>query len=330
MICNKCNHKLPDDSEFCQYCGSKIETVDVVENDTLDENATDLIDELNNPDITSDDALSVMLEFQAKATIDAMKANADSQPDNEGDDDFGLVPEKPIFTFALKSVDGEKEYLDKLRTVGGEKIRYTRRGSTSAVGINGMIDIYDTFLPSGQPYKTIYINMYGAKASNSAPKGFTFAEKVVVTTPIVETPKATTSKRFCSHCGSPIDEESKVCTGCGKQYFKGIKHLLGKMFSKQRLALVIVSFVLFVSLIVNIVLAVNVAAYRNELATYRDAFVRLEDLYFYDQYVVFVSDDGTKIYHKVDCDKFDSSSFWAYNTEAAKSKGYTPCSWCCD
>ena len=58
----------------------------------------------------------------------------------------------------MKSVEGEKEYLDKLYTVNGEKIKYNRRGSTSVNGINGMIDIYETYLLSGQPYKIIYIN----------------------------------------------------------------------------------------------------------------------------------------------------------------------------
>ena len=174
MICKQCKHKLPDDSEFCQYCGNKIENDEVVESDTLDDNVPELIDELSKTDITPDDALSAILKFQAKATIDAMEANADSQPDNEGDDNFGLVPEKPIFTLALKSVDGEEEYLDKLYTDSGEKIKYIRRGSTSIEGINGMIDIYDTFFPSGEPYKTIYINMYGASSSNTAPKGFNF------------------------------------------------------------------------------------------------------------------------------------------------------------
>ena len=31
MFCNKCKQKLPDDSEFCQYCGSKIEHAESVE-----------------------------------------------------------------------------------------------------------------------------------------------------------------------------------------------------------------------------------------------------------------------------------------------------------
>lgn len=33
MICQKCGMKIPDDSEFCQYCGEKLEiTTDIDEN----------------------------------------------------------------------------------------------------------------------------------------------------------------------------------------------------------------------------------------------------------------------------------------------------------
>ena len=55
-----------------------------------------------------------------------------------------------------------------------------------------MIDIYETFLPSGTPYKTLYINMYGARTSKAAPTGFCFPEQRKVSTspaPISVQPK---------------------------------------------------------------------------------------------------------------------------------------------
>lgn len=159
-----------------------------------------------------DEAMNSILQMQTKNTIEAMDANSKNQPDNEGDADFGLVPEKPIFTLALKSVDGEKEYLDELYALNGERIAYNRLGSTHVNGINGMIDIYETFLPSGQPYKTIYINMYGAKQSTKAPIGFSIGKPVIYQSlqqehPVspypIDTPQKNTPKPLIQ-CGSKV------------------------------------------------------------------------------------------------------------------------------
>ena len=122
-----------------------------------------------------DDPIKTIMAMQAQATISAFEANKNNQPNFENDEDFGLVPEKPIYTLATDVVEGERAYLDQLRTADGQKIKYERRGSLSVEGINGIIDGYDIFSLSGERLATIFINMYGAKKSRKAPKGFVFS-----------------------------------------------------------------------------------------------------------------------------------------------------------
>lgn len=142
------------------------------------------------------DIIENMIKVQAEETFKAYNANKDSQPNNENDEDFGLIPEKPVFTLAKKSIDGEEEYLNKLYTENGVKVKWNRRGSKYDQSSRQMIDIYDTFLPNGEFYKTIYINMYGVSASQKAPSGFTFTkpssreEKVVASVAHADTTQA--------------------------------------------------------------------------------------------------------------------------------------------
>ena len=158
MICNKCGKTLPDDSTFCQFCGSKIETITVSADET--------------PSVSKEEVLAKVLATGVVEGQKAMEANKESQPHNELDADFGLVPQKPVYTVGI---DEQEKYLQSLRTINGEPIKWNRRGSMSVDGVNGMVDVYDTYLPSGVEYKTIYVNMYGAYNSGFAPKGFSIS-----------------------------------------------------------------------------------------------------------------------------------------------------------
>ena len=68
MKCIHCNHNLPDDSEFCQYCGRKVDLVPDV-----------IAEEPNLEGMSSDDAINAILKIHARNTIETMKANQNSQ-----------------------------------------------------------------------------------------------------------------------------------------------------------------------------------------------------------------------------------------------------------
>ncbi len=164
MICNKCGKTLPDDSTFCQFCGSKIETIPAPSEDISS--------------VSKEETLSKILAAGVIEGQKAMEANRENQPHNELDADFGLVPQKPIYTVGI---DEQEKYLKSLRTINGEPIKWNRRGSMNVDGVNGIVDVYDTYLPSGEEYKTIYMNMYGASNSTFAPKGFSYTSQSSVT-----------------------------------------------------------------------------------------------------------------------------------------------------
>lgn len=145
------------------------------------------------------------------------------------------------------------------------------------------------------------------------------------------------SKKFCSHCGGGIDPITKKCNGCGKQYFKGIK------FNKFSVAIIVISMILVTSVILNIIqynkidtmmlrqtyLEDETKELYKELSELRSTRWENQGLAnFVDKYVVFIEDNGTKRYHKYNCEDFKGESFWVFNTEAAEGEGYYACPKC--
>ena len=124
-------------------------------------------------EITSKDDLTAldMFAIMRFPQHEYAEANKDAHNFNLDDEEYGLVASKPVYTVGIP---GSRAYLSHLRTTSGEPITWERLGSTAVGGVAGMIDVYNTFLPDGSPYKTVYINMYGTSISTTAPKGFIF------------------------------------------------------------------------------------------------------------------------------------------------------------
>lgn len=166
MKCLKCGHILPDDSAFCQYCGTNLEQ--------RPEESNERPIGASAEETGAAEALAGILATQIVEGRKAVAANQGLVDQHVYDPEYGFVPQKPIYA---SGVDGEKQYLGSLRTVAGVPVTWNRRGSMGADGIHGMIDIYDVYLPSGDLYRTLYLNMYSPTNSKHPPAGFYIASQ---------------------------------------------------------------------------------------------------------------------------------------------------------
>lgn len=160
IICPNCKSTLPEDSEFCQYCGSKIAAV--TEQPKAPETPVAPV------------APAVKITIQETAPVKHQSSDSDV------DDEQGLVPKKPIYT---NGADQQRNYLRCLRSINGETLNWNHRGSIKIDGVQGLVDIYDAYLPSGAEYRTVYLNGSGIACPAYAPKGFSYVSTPYPTAP---------------------------------------------------------------------------------------------------------------------------------------------------
>lgn len=160
IICPNCKSVLPEDSEFCQYCGSKIATV------------TDQPKAPETPVAPAVPTVNIALQ----ETAPEKHQSSDSDVDGEQ----GLVPKKPIYT---NGADQQRNYLRCLRSINGETLKWNHRGSIKIDEVQGFVDIYDAYLPSGAEYRTVYLNGSGIACPAYAPKGFSYVSTPYPTAP---------------------------------------------------------------------------------------------------------------------------------------------------
>lgn len=163
--------------------------------------------------------------------------------------------------------------------------------------------------------------------------------------------------RYCKLCGGLIDNSTKKCTSCGRQYF----HI---KITKSSALITVLSFICMGLACLNVIQYYSHAnsdphatSENSEMMVLKNRAATLESIIaskmevikenesqisementlsktrsgieFLEEYVVIVSDDGTNFYHKYDCDDLDLDSFWVFNPEAAEENGYIPCPKC--
>ena len=333
MTCPKCGYSLPEDSEFCQYCGTPLElqaTSDVLSEDTA----------------ASGEAVA-LAPVVREPTPEEVSESAAPLPDANQEESLfcraynSYISNDPKARLFFEEMLGT----DELRTAYLKECERNKRDYDSGLRVSHK-ESYTNFMGA------LYKEYFGLPVSQSST--LQISDEKPAEEPKTNKLRTRSKQHYCTVCGQIIDSSTKKCTGCGKQYFN----------AKKIVPIVFLSLLLAVSVSLNVIqylqgkktletvatqttkiekLEKDVATQKGTISAQKSkisdlkkevdeldsrCFDLFSDLYFYKEYAAIVPNDGTKKYHIYGCEDCDVSYFWIYNVDAAEQNGYYPCPKC--
>lgn len=205
MKCPKCGYSLLEDSEFCQYCGTKLKPEP--SSDVPSEEAVILAATAPTADPAVSGSVSDPVSDVTPVT---------TQPE--------AVQEEPLFLRAyhsyLSSDPKERRLFEELLGSAELKAAYleecdrNKKEYENGVRINYK-ESYNDFMGVLHD-KYFGLPMFQAQIPQK-PDGESIEKSAASSAPKKQ---KNSKQRYCKLCGQMIDSSTKKCTGCGKQYFK--------------------------------------------------------------------------------------------------------------
>ncbi len=124
------------------------------------------------PEPPKEDWTTIFPKEMVDGLLNEIKGNPQACKTDEipqGIGEFGLEKTNPIPTYGIPE---NEIYLQSLRTLNGEVLRYRRTGSIEVENINKRVDEYEIFNFQGETIAFIYISPYHWTTSKKSPVGF--------------------------------------------------------------------------------------------------------------------------------------------------------------